>query len=369
MKIEFLIIKKENEECNSPETFLNFLKSNSYFKIGKKIINFKNFEVNFDLKTALIKNPDITERYFLLTIKRPSLFRYLNCQSELPKQNKSHLDKLIELKRFVNKIIKESKHGFCITTLWDDTSFYYSRISYPLINEVENLMRKLIFKFMFMNMGSKWFSKAAPPDLIKKLNNKKENNEKHIIEESLFELYFINLKDILFNDYPNPNLSQIYKKIKSAKKINDLDLTEIQDVVPKSNWDRYFSKLIDYKNLDNNWKKLNGLRNKIAHNKLIEKGDYEEIVNLTSKIKKSLVKAIDKLDEIQIKEGDKEKISLNLFFENLIKFSDSLTGPNSIINNIANISLQYEKAVQSMGNNMINFFENYPYLLKSDNKE
>jgi hypothetical protein len=327
MKIEYLIIKDENQSCNSLKTFKSFLNSNSEFRVAEKIINYKKFEVSYKLKTELINDPEKKERYFLLTIERQSLTKLINSKSNNLNKINIEINNLIDLKRALTKMLKESKFGFYVTILWDDTSYYFSRISYPFINEIENLMRKLIYKFMLIKIGKNWLSKALPKELenVIKRNSARDKEDDKIIQEGLFKVDFIDLNKFLFNIYYNSNIEEIYKKIENAKKITDLELKVIKELIPKSNWDKYFSKYFNIDKLEVKWEKLYELRNKVAHNKSIDRGNYEEIVKLTGEIKIALNKAIDKLDEIVIKEEEKKEISIANYITNLIKFTNDFS--------------------------------------------
>ena len=88
---------------------------------------------------------------------------------------------------------------------------------------------------------------------------------------------------------------------------------------------KYFSKYFNIDKLEVKWEKLYELRNKVAHNKSIDRGNYEEIVKLTGEIKIALNKAIDKLDEIVIKEEEKKEISIANYITNLIKFTNDFS--------------------------------------------
>lgn len=326
MKIEFLIIKEENKKCNSLKTFISFLNTDSNFKVSEKILNHNKFETFYSLKTDKIKNADKEERYFLLTIDRPSLTKQIAEKQEHHKSFSVYLDKLIDLKKDLRRIFEESEYGFYVTILLDETSSYFSNLSYPLINEIENLMRKLIIKFMFMNIGINWLSVAAPKGWLESIKKKKDKNQddKYIIQESLFEVDFIKLKDYLFNPYSNNDISKLFKIIEKAKQPLDLDLKILKEYIPRSNWDRYFSKYVKIDKLDEKWDQLYKLRNLIAHNRNLSKGDYDDIKRLTGDIKKSLMLAISKLDKIEIKCEDRKELSTSLITENLKSISESI---------------------------------------------
>lgn len=298
MKTEYLIIKEENTFCNSKETFINLLATNGEISVTPKIIKHKNFEVKYVLNTGVVKGKKKDERHFTVLLERDT--------------SKGKLDgvitKFTEVNRIFKKIIKESNYDFRVITLWDDVSVYYSHKAYPLINEIENLMRKLIFKFMFTNVGMDWLEAAAPKDFRESVQKKVDKNKvKDIIENSLYEADFIHLASMLFKEYPTVNLNELIRKIKKAKKSSDIDFKDLEELVPKSNWDKYFAAHIELDGLKEKWEKLYELRNKIAHNKPIHVGDYEHIVQLTGEIKPKLEKALT--ERIEVPEDEKKDIS------------------------------------------------------------
>lgn len=181
-------------------------------------------------------------------------------------------------------------------------SQHYCRKAYPVINNIENLMRKLIFEFMIKNLGSDWMDRTIPEELKAKLREKAGD----IRENCLYESDFIQLILFMFKPYSEiSTIGNLYKKIEEVE-----DLADVKALVPKSNWDRYFSDLIAFENLEDTWGELYELRNRVAHNKLLSRTDFEEVERLTEKIESPLLEAIDKIGEIDVPEKDKETIGM-----------------------------------------------------------
>ncbi|WP_235309472.1 hypothetical protein, partial [Klebsiella quasipneumoniae] len=82
------------------------------------------------------------ERYFVITLE--------NNDEALVDEFSEVGDKIKEISRRINP------ESTIINVLWDDVGRYYANKAYPLINEVENVMRKLIGKFMLINVGMDW---------------------------------------------------------------------------------------------------------------------------------------------------------------------------------------------------------------------
>lgn len=304
MIIEYLIVTKQEEGfCNSKEAFVNLLQSDTHIVINKDKLKFrqgvKTLEIDFQIETNEIK--DKKQRYFHIK---------LICKED------SKILELTQITRIIKRIASKINVGnSSISTLWDDISIHYATQSYPLVNEIENLMRKLIQKFMIINVGMDWTTFAMPTDVKKKISNKEnrnaENNTTQLLEDTLHNADFIVLSDFLFEKYRNKEIGQLDNLVSSKSPDSSITFEEIKrDFFPMSNWDRFFSGLINYESevLKSQWSKLYDLRNKVAHNKTIEKKDFEEIKKLVTAIKSKLTEAINSLDKLELSEEQKESV-------------------------------------------------------------
>jgi len=253
MKIEYIIIKKEDDFCDSVERFKNLLSTNSRITFENSKIKFGNVALDYSIKTEKIQNEK--ERIFQLV--------FISNNSDESRSVK-HLEKIDKL---FKRIIRKSGIKFNLNTIWDEVSQYYCKSCYPRINEIENLMRKLIFRFMIKNIGSDWVKKSFPQKLRENVEKIAEKNE----AEGLLE--------------------------------------KVKEFQPKSNWERYFSSIIKIDDLEDKWRKLYKYRNKVAHNKPLTKDDNKNIVSISEEIKKALSKVLDGLDDIIVDNSDKEMVS------------------------------------------------------------
>ncbi|MCO7051873.1 hypothetical protein NAG84_18815, partial [Proteus terrae] len=109
--------------------------------------------VKFDVETKNI--PSNKERYFIIALEN---------------MDENLVDEFYEVSNKIKELSKRINPGSTvINVLWDDIGRYYAYKSYPLINEVENVMRKLISKFMLINVGMNWSKETIHPDLAKKI--------------------------------------------------------------------------------------------------------------------------------------------------------------------------------------------------------
>ncbi|MEQ8477308.1 hypothetical protein [Fulvivirga sp.] len=300
--IEYIFIKKEDDICKSVKGFNNLLKSDINISINNKTLTYKRKEFQYKLHTSVVETEETKkERYFNLTITR-------KLESQADNKVQKGIDEINEVRRAIIKVL--SKADFKQSLLWDDITNYYSSKAYPLIHNVENKMRKLITKFMLTNIGTNWLERATPHNVIEEIKKKADkNNIRDYLMNALFEADFIHLSIYIFKPYATISNEDLEKILEATESVDQLNLEEIKEFVPKSNWDRYFSEIIKDEALETKWNKLYKLRNMIAHNKPISKGEYDEIVKLHGLISKNLEKAIGSLEEIEISDDEKQALS------------------------------------------------------------
>lgn len=298
MKIEFLVLVTNDDSfCNSKKAFIDFLKVDSLISITGQKLTYRRtpkskalITVKFKVETDNI--PSNKERYFLIALE--------NTNNEL-------VDEFAEVGNKIKQISKRiNPESTVVNILWDDIGRHYAYKAYPLINDVENVMRKLISKFMLINVGMDWSKETIHPDLAKKIENFEEDDA-HL--NDLYKLDFINLSEVLFQKKRDISLDEL-DRVLSKTKFDDLDRTKILKYVPRSNWEKYFSSLLDEdsQGLEKKWELLYKLRNKVAHNRFLTKDDFGKIKGLTTQVKGILSIAMNKLGEIDLDEEDREQI-------------------------------------------------------------
>lgn len=298
MKLEFLVLVKNDDSfCNSKKAFIDFLKVDSLISITGQKLTFKRTQkskplitVKFRVETDNI--PSNKERYFLIVLE--------NTKEELVGEFSEVGNKIKEICKRINP------ESTVINVLWDDIGRHYAYLAYPLINDVENVMRKLISKFMLINVGMDWSKETMHPDLAKKIE-KFEDEDIHL--NDLYKLDFINLSHVLFQKKRDITLDEL-DRVLAKTSFEDTDKAKILKYVPRSNWEKYFSTLLgeNSHSLEKKWELLYKLRNKVAHNRFLTKEDFERVKGLTSQVKEILKVAINKLGEIDLDEEDRELI-------------------------------------------------------------
>lgn len=298
MRTELLLLVPNDESfCSSKKAFVEFLKIDALIAIAGQKISYRRaaksrelVSARFRVETDKVKSKQ--ERYFLLT---------LECQDE------ALLDEFNELCDRIRVIGERLSPGrTAINTIWDDVGRIYAEKSYPLINEVENLLRRLIAKFMLITVGVNWSKDTIHPDLFKKIES---FNDPEPYINDLYKLDFIHLKQVLFEKKRDISLDEL-DRLLSRTEFSDEDKEKIQKYIPRSNWEKYFSALIEDResSLEKKWELLYKLRNKVAHNRHVKKEEFERIKGLTSQIKEIIAKASAKVGEIDLNEEDRELI-------------------------------------------------------------
>ncbi|MCX9039117.1 HEPN domain-containing protein [Citrobacter portucalensis] len=298
MKLEFLVLVTNDDSfCNSKKAFIDFLKIDSLISITGRKLTYKKtprsnplITVKFNVETNNI--PSNKERYFIIALE--------NINEEL-------IDEFSEVGNKIKELCKRiNPESTVINILWDDVGRYYAHKSYPIINDVENVMRKLISKFMLINVGMAWSKETIHPDLVKKIE-KFEEDDVHL--NDLYKLDFINLSEVLFQKKRDITLDEL-DRILIKTNFDESDKNKILKYVPKSNWEKYFSTLLgeNSQHLEKKWERLYKLRNKVAHNRFLTQKDFGEIRGLSNQVKEILNGAINKLGEIDLDEEDRNQI-------------------------------------------------------------
>lgn len=288
LKVEYLIIVDSSTSfCKTKQSFKSFLQSDSDIKINGRDLLFNKGKFKFELQDG--ENSDSSHKFFHIKIY----------------SDEKNIESFSELSRAIKRLLHINPSN-SIQTLWDDIGFYYSNKSYPIVYELENLMRKLITKFMLTTVGLGWTKETIPEELKKSSRETKIDTTNN---NYLYETDFIQLSNFLFDEYRTLDMSALIKKITDLSGESVL-VSEISDFIPKSNWERYFQESVDCEGdyLKNRWEKLYKLRCKIAHNNAFGKSDYEQTERLASEVKTKLDAAIKALDTIHLTEEDKEDL-------------------------------------------------------------
>ena len=304
--VEMIFILNKNASIGrTPETFSKILEATDEIKINKSNLSYNNVDFN----CSILEHGT----------RKDSLFIRL----ELENVTDDSLSTFSKLLRIFKKISAESNLGN-IQLVWDDISKNHAIKAYPLIHEIENLMRKLITKFMLHNLGLAWTKTSIPEELKRDLSSSSSQNDPEFNNEHniMYQVDFIQLSNFLFNAYRELEITELIRKIAplSFEDMNENTFIEIKKIIPKTNWEKYFEASIDITSdvIKKDWRTLYELRCKIAHNRDFTKHNLDSVVALTSKLKPILNKAISKTENIKIDGKDKSELA-SQFEENFIE--------------------------------------------------
>ncbi|MDW2633124.1 HEPN domain-containing protein [Citrobacter portucalensis] len=280
MKIEYIVTcDKTSKFINNADKIKQLISLDDEIQSEDKI-SFVYDKVSFKIDVAIIQSKDQTKNYFNITLAIDN------------KVTDAVAQKITKLNRKLNIIFNDVfKHRPKI--LWNDLDSYYSTKAYPLIKDIENLMRKVLTKLLISNNGFSWEKENVP----EQFRNKSSMNKGRDLEVNyLSGLDFIDLTVMIFQKYSHVNNDVLYQKIESTSDLQELE--KIKELLPKSNWERYLSEHIGYEEtqLIEDWKSLYRLRCAVAHNTGFSSSDYTEVESLINKIKPILEITLEKTE-------------------------------------------------------------------------
>ncbi len=161
---------------------------------------------------------------------------------------------------------------------------------------------------MVLNVGLNWIDENLPSVL--KTDLAKSKKQRVGYSNILHNSDFIQLADFLFKPYSNKSIELMFKNYKKEKDISKINIDEY---IPKSNWERYFSKILETEDsyFNKKWTRLYELRCIVAHNSFLSFNEYEEIKELTSELSSILETALKSLDKVEVPEEEKEELIEN----------------------------------------------------------
>nr|WP_314577690.1 HEPN domain-containing protein [uncultured Pseudomonas sp.] len=299
MKTEFLILVPEADKfCSNKIAYEKFLALHDRISIqGKKITltdsSKKKFTADLNIETGKVKSG--SERFFDVSIQ---------IENETTEEELRSFTELSQLIKSYSSRISPGKT--VINTVWDDVGRQWAEKSYPLINKTENMMRKLIAKFMLITVGVSWSKTAIKPELFKKIE---AFQDEELYLNDLHKLDFIHLKQVLFDKNREISADDL-DRLLQKKNLSKEDIESIKKYIPTSLWDKYFSEIIKTKGLElaDSWDQLYKLRNKVAHNRYVTYDEFSRIRATSKKIQEALTEAIQNLGQINIEETDREQL-------------------------------------------------------------
>ncbi len=300
MRIEYMLIKPQNDFCKTIEQFKSLLSSNARITFSDDTLCFEKTTFNIKISSKIIEKEKKGKN-------KPEIVFYFQISSEDTSNTIASI--LGDFDILLRRINSQYGELFIINTIWDDVSMFYTKELYPKIIEIENLLRKIIYKLMINTNGSDWFRSNVPSEVKESINKTIEKNQKsqdELIGDQLYYADFIQLSWFFFSKYTLKPLDQTaIQKMQSLISEKNSEATEkvdglLDELVAKSNWERYFSDKIQVENLSSKWKKLYDYRNQVAHAKRMKKDEFEDATSIITELKLAFESCLDHIDEVII---------------------------------------------------------------------
>jgi hypothetical protein len=303
--VEYLVTLDETADfCKDVAGLNNLLRTIDGLKVSNSEIRLGTLTVGYEVEGGSISNDK--QRFFHLRLTLSEEARLSDFEALLR-----------SIRSVLHKVGSRPPQ-----MLWDGVSSYYADLAYPQINEIENLLRKLITKFMLTNVGLGWTTDYVPKEVAESVKVKDPTGGM----DYLYQTDFIQLSNFLFKEYSTISAQVLLEKVKKATNISHLDLTELKEAIPQSNWDRYFSKIVkcesDY--LRVRWQKLYDRRNQVAHNRSVNRSEYNEIVQLCTDLRPKFEEAVESLQQVSVDESGRDSVSANIAIDTNTDYKEFL---------------------------------------------
>lgn len=216
-----------------------------------------------------------------------------------------------------------------IRILTDDISTEISNKAYPLINELEHILRRYISKFFTQKIGLDWWAKAVPDAVIGKTKSRSDNETifSPLVQTDLTLIDFDDLGEIIYKHKLGFNRPEnLIENLLKTKTIEDLEKLKTD---LDSNYNRFFKQNFKDLNFDKKWKQLFKIRNKVAHNNLFVIEDLNLTNELHNTLKEIIIKAEEKIDEFKFSLEEQVAIRETIS-ENKREYLITLEGPKII---------------------------------------
>lgn len=300
--VEYLaLFQRADSFCDTSASFERLLQVDSNITIRGGKIHHRDISCEVTIACGTVKGRN--QRYFHIR---------LCWDATLPGAAASEVEKFMGLLRALRATV--ALGGGDTEILRDDISAHYAAVAYPLIYEIETLMRRLIATFMLITVGREWVSETVPKPLQPAVKKGQERHDTGAAGTAtrgekdylgvLHKVDFIHLSEFLFTKYPNKSTAELEARVSDMQRAKTLEeaVDGLQQYIPQSNWSRYFKGVVDcedtYINL--RWQQLYDLRCKVAHNTMVSRTDLEKISRLVDEVRPKLQNAIAKISGVTV---------------------------------------------------------------------
>lgn len=208
---------------------------------------------------------------------------------------------------------------------YDAISEYYCNQIYPMLNQLERNLRKLLFNTYVVNFGRNYYQATTEQELQNKIKGviraKGSAEEKEIaqLQNFFYSFEFSDIQSFLFK----PKWTETDNKRKETFLSQNEDLSKLSDeelraafskLVPQSDWERFFITKIDNFNVQEAIEYIRKQRNQIAHCKFFSKEDFDDCCRMISGLDNEIISAIRITEEKDFWEKNWKTLSESLAF-------------------------------------------------------
>jgi len=292
LKSEYLITFDSRDGlCTSVEKFKSLLGAHASISFGKKDkVSFNGKDFSYQLAQGNLTDGSI---YYDLTL-----------ESTDQADQETYKDLLKEVRRICTKA-----SGRQIIVLHDGVGEDYCQQGYPTIYKTENLMRKLIAKFMAISIGYDWSDASTPKEVLDSVRTEGKREKSNF----LHEVDFIQLSNFLFKRYTKADSSRFIDSLKEKADDELIKVGDLRQYSPFTNWEKFFAKKVncDSEYLRSKWERLYEYRCKIAHCKGITKQELDDLVAISGDICEKIQAALDSIGDVHVEEAEREELAEN----------------------------------------------------------
>lgn len=195
-----------------------------------------------------------------------------------------------------------------VKILNDEVSDAVAKKIFPLLNSIENFLRKYIVKFFLTKIGIDWWTLAVSKEIRDKSMSKKSNEtvftKPGLIVADVTLMNFDQIGKIIYSQSSIfTKIEDIIEKIKSSD-----DIDALKKDVLEGNYAKYFKDTFEQKDFQKKWEDLTFIRNKVAHNNYCIEQDYLNAKNLVENLMEILIDADNSIEAFSLSIADKEAV-------------------------------------------------------------
>lgn len=357
MKMEYILLKKEKTKKNKNKDENVIVISPSPVELIKK--NFEEVTVNKitdEDKEILRSNWDgkfiVNKTEIIFSIKQYEKHKlsYLNINM---KGNNIQNIEIVDKK--INNIMTDN---YIVITSYDSISEFYCNKIYKKLNNFERKLKELIFDIYTFSYGINYYKRNFSDDLkikVKRLSDKSiatDTKEVEQLKQSLYELDYNDIMELLFTpkwlEDDEKDKLDLMRKIEEGKLSSDELIDCIENIRPKSDWDRLFLPQIgELSDIEKSIDQLRKLRNRVAHCKFFRKEHYEECLDLLKILNKQINKALKIVMNIDFQELNAQYAN-DILRKGLATLQESLSAFSKNIVNLMHETFNQMSSIVSM---------------------